>query len=127
MTAQRKDWGEQAREGPTYSASCIYRLKCSLEKEIAEEILLCLRSVAVGVPEAYRSQKSPDEALGEKRGACIVRAVRRGTRFAVLRSYETESIRFTGIAAGAIQAAKAGGLNAFERTYLDDCLRGLVM
>src|SRR5207253_3213630 len=104
----------QATPAPSISIlpPCFCKIESALAKEIGLEIYETLRSATKLPPEPYRKDVScPAEMLGERKAKFIMYGVLAGRHFRALEMIETDTVKFVGAAAGALEAARLGAFN----------------
>lgn len=104
---------------------CFKRLRSSQARVIGEEIYDILLSLQKLLPEGAREYKCPASAIGELRSNYIVCGVMRGWRFPALDFLDTSEVKFVGVAAGALEAARIGAVNPLVQAALFKRVRQL--
>ena len=86
-------------------------------RDIAESIFDCLISISELVPPGYRLARCPSDNLSKRKAALIFARVNEGEAFPyVVKNYNSESVEFVGVAAGALMAIRHGALSPSEET-----------
>lgn len=109
--------------------ACFDKLPRGVVKELGIEIYDALVSLRLLQPNVIRfdgPESCPALRLGERKARYIVERVLEGTRFKSLSMFETDTVKFTGAAAGVLEAVRAGAVDNLLRDLFHTRIRNVV-